>query len=230
MGGMSIRRYLNWKVIASILFFPLVLRIEFKSAEELKLQPKTHEEHLATQNECDPNDDDDDDDYNSEDCDSGTLSNEYIHRPSSDDNERRKSSKLKNDTSIEFIVENKHIDNEPIEMATFNKSIVDGEDSLFTNSKQNLLRPINQTDDMIDINTETSKKTDELTILNESLPIKISSSSSISITQRFYEFYNAPVTKFWYNAIFYLFFLFLFTYIVLVRTPSTPSVAGKYFQ
>ncbi len=227
---MSIRRYLNWKVIASILFFPLVLRIEFKSAEELKLQPKTHEEHLATQNECDPNDDDDDDDYNSEDCDSGTLSNEYIHRPSSDDNERRKSSKLKNDTSIEFIVENKHIDNEPIEMATFNKSIVDGEDSLFTNSKQNLLRPINQTDDMIDINTETSKKTDELTILNESLPIKISSSSSISITQRFYEFYNAPVTKFWYNAIFYLFFLFLFTYIVLVRTPSTPSVAGKYFQ
>jgi len=229
MGGMSIRRYLNWKVIASILFFPLVLRIEFKSAEELKLQPKTHEEHLATQNESDPNDDDDDDDYNSEDGDSGTLSNDYIHGRSSDDNERRKSSKLNNDTSIEFIVENKHIDNEPIEMVTFNKSIVDGEDSLFTNSKQTLLRPINQTDDMIDINTETSKKTDELTILNESLPIK-TSSSSISITQRFYEFYNAPVTKFWYNAIFYLFFLFLFTYIVLVRTPSTPSVAGKYFE
>ncbi|CAF4446149.1 unnamed protein product, partial [Adineta steineri] len=50
-------------------------------------------------------------------------------------------------------------------------------------------------------------------------------SSSLSITQRFYEFYNAPITKFWYNAIFYLLFLFLFTYMVLVRTPLRPSIA-----
>ena len=228
MGGMSIRRYLNWKVIASILFFPLVLRIEFKSAEELKLQPKTHEEHLATRNESDP--DDDDDDYNSDEYNSGTGSNDYIHRRLSDENETKRSSELNKDTSVEFIIENKHTDNESVEMVTFNKSRNDRRDSPFSNLKQTLSVPIQQTDDMSDINSETSKKTDELTILNEGLPIKTSSSSSISITQRFYEFYNAPITKFWYNAIFYLFFLFLFTYIVLIRTPLRPSIAGKYFQ
>ncbi|CAF3698093.1 unnamed protein product [Adineta steineri] len=217
IGGMSIRRYLNWKVIASILFFPLVLRIEFKSAEELKLQPKTHEEHLATQNQSDPDEDDDDDDYNSDDYNSGTLSNDYTHCRLSDENDLRKTSIINNDVSVDFVLENKNVDNQSIEMVTFNRST--------TNLKQTLSTPTHQTDDIIDINTETSKKTDELTILNESIHISIPLSSSLSITQRFYEFYNAPITKFWYNAIFYLLFLFLFTYMVLVRTPLRPSIA-----
>jgi len=219
MGGMSIRRYLNWKVIASILFFPLVLRIEFKSAEELKLQPKTHEEHLATQAESDP--DDDDDDYDSDEYNSGTISNDYTHCHLSDENPIKKSSKLKNNTSLEFIIENPNIDTQLIEMSTFNKSIIDHTDTSLINLKQTLSPSVQQTDDINDINIETSNKTN---ILDENLPKK---TSSIPLTQRFYEFYNAPITKFWYNAIFYLLFLFLFTYMVLVRTPLKPSVAGK---
>ncbi|CAF1499010.1 unnamed protein product [Rotaria sp. Silwood1] len=229
MGGMSIRHYLNWKVIASILFFPLVLRIEFKSAEELKLQPKTHEEHLATQNDSDPDDDDDDDDDNdTENYHSGIISNEHTQHYIIDENESKKSSKLHNDRSVEFTFENKHMNNEPIEMVTFNKSINDDHgQSSFTHLKQSYSTSIQQTDDINDSSIDTSKKIDELPILNENSPIKIlsSSSSSIPITQRFYEFYNAPITKFWYNAIFYVFFLFLFTYMVLVRTPTKPSIA-----
>jgi hypothetical protein len=222
MGGMSIRRYLNWKVIASILFFPLVLRIEFKSAEELKLQPKTHEEHLATQDESDPDDDDDDDDdYDSDAYNSGTISNDYTHCRLSDENLTKKSSKLKNNTSLEFIIENPNVDTQLIEMSTLNKSIIDPTDTSLTNSKQTLPAPVQQTDDINDINIETPKKTN---VLDENFPKE---TSSIPLTQRFYEFYNAPITKFWYNAIFYLLFLFLFTYMVLVRTPLKPSVAGK---
>ncbi|CAF5160087.1 unnamed protein product, partial [Rotaria magnacalcarata] len=101
MGGMSIRHYLNWKVIASILFFPLVLRIEFKSAEELKLQPKTHEEHLATRDDSEPDDDDDDDDddNDTENYYSGTLVNEYVHQELLDESENRNSSKLNNNNN-----------------------------------------------------------------------------------------------------------------------------------
>ncbi|CAF4273024.1 unnamed protein product, partial [Adineta steineri] len=151
-------------------------------------------------------------DYNS-----GTLSNDYTHCRLSDENDLRKTSIINNDVSVDFVLENKNVDNQSIEMVTFNRST--------TNLKQTLSTPTHQTDDIIDINTETSKKTDELTILNESIHISIPLSSSLSITQRFYEFYNAPITKFWYNAIFYLLFLFLFTYMVLVRTPLRPSIA-----
>jgi hypothetical protein len=225
MGGMSIRRYLNWKVVASILFFPLVLRIEFKSAEELKLQPKTHEEHLATQEESDPDDDDDDDDDDdSDEYNSGTLSNDYIHSGLSNENIGIKRSKLRNDTSIDFIIENQNIENEAIELVTLNKSIGDQVQSSLSNSKQNLSNAIQPIDDLIDINIETPKKSRESI---KTLPEKVT--SSIPLTQRFYEFYNAPITKFWYNAIFYLLFLFLFTYMVLVRTPPKPSIAGKCF-
>ena len=228
MGGMSIRRYLNWKVIASILFFPLVLRIDFKSAEELKLQPKTHEEHLAEQNDRMGNDDDDDD-YNSDDYNSGTNSNEFTHRYSADDHHHhgRKSSIMNRDTSIEFIIENTHVDNQEVEMVTLNKTKIAHKDPSVSNLKQSLSTPLPVADDLGDMSTEISKKTDELVTLNEAMPVKISSSSSLSLTQRFYEFYNAPITKFWYNTLFYVCFLFLFTYMVLVRTPPKPSVAGR---
>lgn len=212
MGGMSIRKYLNYKVIASILFFPLVLRIEFKSVEELKLQPKTHEEHLATQDPDDDEDEDDDDKYyDSDEYPSGTLSNDYTHCRVSEDNLKRKfSKKTLNDTSVEFILENQNTENESIEMSDLSKT---------NQLKQTLSVPIHHTDDLNDINIESPKKLEDL----------IKKPSSISLTQRFYEFYNAPITKFWYNAIFYVIFLFLFTYMVLVRTPLRPSIAGKRF-
>lgn len=215
MGGMSIRRYLNWKVIASILFFPLVLRIEFKSVEELKLQPKTHEEHLANQEDSDFSDDDDDDD--SEEYNSGTPSNDLTQSRSKEDFPPlpTSSSHRKNETLVEFILENQHLENESIEMMSMNKSINDRPPSP---SRRTLSVSIPTTEDINDISIEANKK------IEGNLPKE---TSSIPLTQRFYEFYNAPITKFWYNAIFYLLFLFLFTYMVLVRTPPTPSIAGR---
>lgn len=49
-------------------------------------------------------------------------------------------------------------------------------------------------------------------------------SNKLKFGKKVYEFYNAPITKFWQNTIFYLLFLISFTYIVLVKTPETPSV------
>jgi hypothetical protein len=42
--------------------------------------------------------------------------------------------------------------------------------------------------------------------------------------KKIYEFYNAPITKFWQNTIIYILFLISFAYIVLVKTPKKPSI------
>ena len=45
--------------------------------------------------------------------------------------------------------------------------------------------------------------------------------------KKIYEFYNAPITKFWQNAIMYIVFLINFTYMVLVKTPQRISVRSN---
>ncbi|NWY45030.1 TRPM6 protein, partial [Sylvia atricapilla] len=43
-------------------------------------------------------------------------------------------------------------------------------------------------------------------------------------TRKIYEFYNAPIVKFWFHTMSYLAFLMLFTYVVLVKMEARPSV------
>uniref|UniRef100_A0A182QBJ9 Transient receptor potential cation channel trpm n=1 Tax=Anopheles farauti TaxID=69004 RepID=A0A182QBJ9_9DIPT len=45
----------------------------------------------------------------------------------------------------------------------------------------------------------------------------------LKLKKKFYEFYTAPITKFWADSMAYVFFLVLFTYTVLVRMEETPS-------
>ncbi|XP_064169328.1 transient receptor potential cation channel subfamily M member 7-like isoform X2 [Anguilla rostrata] len=48
-------------------------------------------------------------------------------------------------------------------------------------------------------------------------------SRRIPVTRRFYAFYQAPIVKFWFNTLAYLGFLMLYSYVILVRMPPTPS-------
>jgi hypothetical protein len=50
------------------------------------------------------------------------------------------------------------------------------------------------------------------------------SADQIPLTKKIYEFYNAPVTKFFQDLIFFVLFLAMFTYVVLIKTPPKPSV------
>ncbi|KAK6494322.1 transient receptor potential cation channel subfamily M member 6-like isoform X2 [Huso huso] len=43
-------------------------------------------------------------------------------------------------------------------------------------------------------------------------------------TRKVYEFYNAPIVKFWFHTIAYLVFLMLFTYTVLVKMEPQPTI------
>jgi transient receptor potential cation channel subfamily M member 3 len=47
LGGLRSRRWTNIKVILSLIFPPAILKLEFKSKEELQLMPQTEEEHLV---------------------------------------------------------------------------------------------------------------------------------------------------------------------------------------
>ncbi|XP_034266123.1 transient receptor potential cation channel subfamily M member 6 isoform X4 [Pantherophis guttatus] len=42
-------------------------------------------------------------------------------------------------------------------------------------------------------------------------------------TRKMYEFYNAPIVKFWFHTMAYLVFLMLFTYTILVKMKPTPT-------
>ncbi|XP_013910030.1 PREDICTED: transient receptor potential cation channel subfamily M member 6 [Thamnophis sirtalis] len=42
-------------------------------------------------------------------------------------------------------------------------------------------------------------------------------------TRKIYEFYNAPIVKFWFHTMAYIAFLMLFTYTILVKMKPTPS-------
>uniref|UniRef100_A0A3B4XSD8 non-specific serine/threonine protein kinase n=1 Tax=Seriola lalandi dorsalis TaxID=1841481 RepID=A0A3B4XSD8_SERLL len=50
------------------------------------------------------------------------------------------------------------------------------------------------------------------------------SAQCLSWIKRLYEFYTAPVVKFWFHTIFYLAFLMMFSYVVLVKMGDQPSV------
>ncbi|XP_053674658.1 transient receptor potential cation channel trpm [Anopheles nili] len=50
----------------------------------------------------------------------------------------------------------------------------------------------------------------------------------LKLKKKFYEFYTAPITKFWADSMAYVFFLVLFTYTVLVRMEETPSWQELY--
>ncbi|KAL0154190.1 hypothetical protein M9458_050516, partial [Cirrhinus mrigala] len=48
-------------------------------------------------------------------------------------------------------------------------------------------------------------------------------SRRLPITRKFYAFYHAPIVKFWFNTLFYIGFLMLYSYVVLVKMEQLPS-------
>uniref|UniRef100_A0A670Y8W4 non-specific serine/threonine protein kinase n=1 Tax=Pseudonaja textilis TaxID=8673 RepID=A0A670Y8W4_PSETE len=65
--------------------------------------------------------------------------------------------------------------------------------------------------------TKVEKQAEKPTYPNNNEP------QSLLGTRKIYEFYNAPIVKFWFHTMAYLIFLMLFTYTILVKMKSTPS-------
>nr|XP_031831951.1 transient receptor potential cation channel trpm isoform X6 [Nomia melanderi] len=56
----------------------------------------------------------------------------------------------------------------------------------------------------------------------------IKNSRPLRLRKKLYEFYTAPITKFWANAIAYIIFLLLFSYCILIHMEYHPSLAEIY--
>ncbi|XP_061933895.1 transient receptor potential cation channel trpm isoform X3 [Apis cerana] len=56
----------------------------------------------------------------------------------------------------------------------------------------------------------------------------IKNSRPLRLRKKLYEFYTAPITKFWANAIAYMIFLVLFSYSILIHMDDHPSLAEIY--
>ncbi|XP_076396364.1 transient receptor potential cation channel, subfamily M isoform X4 [Megachile rotundata] len=56
----------------------------------------------------------------------------------------------------------------------------------------------------------------------------IKNSRPLRLKRKLYEFYTAPITKFWANAIAYIIFLVLFSYCILIHMDDHPSLAEIY--
>ncbi|XP_074037016.1 transient receptor potential cation channel, subfamily M isoform X5 [Leptinotarsa decemlineata] len=148
MGGLRTRKNTNIKVILGLIFMPYILRLEFKSKEELQLMPQTTEEHMELENE-------DDDKSDSE----------------------------KNQDGEALLTEN-----------------------FITR------------DTIVQENGKILSDLDEL-----KFHIQDSKGRELKMKKKLYEFYTAPITKFWANSIAYIIFLVLYSYTVLVRMHHTPS-------
>ncbi|XP_050299656.1 transient receptor potential cation channel trpm isoform X2 [Anthonomus grandis grandis] len=157
MGGLRTRKNTNIKVIMGLIFPPYILRLEFKSKEELQLMPQTTEEHLELENE-------DDDKSDSE----------------------------KNQDGEALLAEN-FLARDPI---------IHENGKLPAEYDDNKYHHVFFTD----VYSEKAPKQREL-----------------RIKKKLYEFFTAPITKFWSNSIAYLVFLFLFSYTILVKMEEMPS-------
>ncbi|ETE60858.1 Transient receptor potential cation channel subfamily M member 7, partial [Ophiophagus hannah] len=68
-----------------------------------------------------------------------------------------------------------------------------------------------------DFEKEVEKQAEKPSFPNNNEP------QSLLGTRKIYEFYNAPIVKFWFHTMAYLIFLMLFTYTILVKMKPTPS-------
>ena len=59
--------------------------------------------------------------------------------------------------------------------------------------------------------------------LGASFPYERRRTRQLRIKKKLYEFYAAPITKFWFWSMAYFFFLFVYTYTMLIRTPIIPE-------
>ncbi|XP_063918520.1 transient receptor potential cation channel trpm isoform X4 [Zophobas morio] len=156
MGGLRTRKNTNLKVIMGLLFPPYILKLEFKSKEELQLMPQTTEEHMELENEDDDKSDSD-----------------------------------------------KNIDGE----ALLTENFIRRETVVHENGK-------------VLSDPEDNKYHIFFTDLHQE---KIPRNRELKISKKLYEFYTAPITKFWANSIAYLIFLIIFSYTILVKMTEIPS-------
>ncbi|XP_044264346.1 transient receptor potential cation channel trpm isoform X10 [Tribolium madens] len=177
MGGLRTRKNTNLKIMLGLLCPPYILKLEFKSKEELQLMPQTTEEHMELEND---DDDKSDSDKN--------VDGEVSKRTRS----LSMRSKSANPQGVKALLTENFIRRE---------TVVQENGKVLSDPEENKYHVF-----FTDVPQE-----------------RVSRNRELKISKKLYEFYTAPITKFWANSIAYITFLIIFSYTILVKMNENPS-------
>lgn len=211
MGGMKIHKHVTYKIIAALLFPPALFAIQFKSAKELQYMPQTQEEHeqeLENHNEDQPG-------YQktpdmAADIGLTNVLNGLKARSDNDEGDETEGRVLEYDQSNAARSHSKMLSLD---------QIIEFYDEHNQGQSGKLVI------DEAKLHDYKQRQLDN----NRALQSARNNNNKLKFGKKIYEFYNAPVTKFWQNIFMYILFLVCFTYIVLVETPSKPSIWEIFF-
>ncbi|KAJ1521079.1 hypothetical protein ONE63_002785 [Megalurothrips usitatus] len=208
MGGLRTRKNTNLKVILGLLCPAYITQLEFKSREELQLMPQTEEEHQLGLEE-------DEDESVEGGAAGGTRADPTLHRNTEPDIEKKNIARMlsmrakqtieKPPTSV-LVTKPKKKPQVLIMDPGPRESVVTENGKVVLDDGQ--LNPLLQF------------PYDHYDLKKEERPLKL--------RKKLYEFYTAPISKFWGHSIAYMVFLFTFSYVVLVRMPASPSWSELY--
>ncbi|XP_029053469.1 transient receptor potential cation channel trpm isoform X5 [Osmia bicornis bicornis] len=205
MGGLRTRKNTNLKVVLGLVCPFYITRLEFKSREELQLMPQTQEEHLIAL----------EDEKEDSDSEHGV--------PTGPDVEKRHRRSLS--------VRNKSSSQQGAKLSSRKTSIYSVSESvpaLISNEHTTTVAK----DTIVQENGKVLTDNDD--IIHRAYGISsdyyndIKNSRPLRLKRKLYEFYTAPITKFWANAIAYMIFLVLFSYCILIHMDDHPSLAEIY--
>ncbi|XP_059081116.1 transient receptor potential cation channel trpm-like isoform X3 [Tigriopus californicus] len=229
MGGLRMRKNPVFKIIIGLFFPPSIAKLEFKTREELELMPQTEEElhaieMLGTEEFLSMFQwfmkDREDSDSNSSNSSNATSRRSSFHAPPVID--------IDSDSSLElgrFRAKSDTIRREILE------SMSNGGQNLAINSPQSSQNSPVEDESATEDNKEetevclndygtTTFKIDNPTVRKKTRPLRLK--------KKLYEFYAAPITKYYCHSIAYAIFLVVYTYICLVRTPKFPNIPEWY--
>ena len=190
LGGLRIRHFANLKVTAGLFCPPFILTLDFKSKEELQLMPQTEEERLTELK---------DEHENS----NSTMDNSFSVSPSMS---LRSGRLMRRSTSMKYSNDDEHIH--------YNRARVRLYSSSSDLSSPPLKKSVSISQDHFD--QSAADRVCPVHCETEHPPSK----NQLRFTRKLYRFYTAPITKFWFWTIAYFFFLLVFTYTMLIRTPE----------
>uniref|UniRef100_A0AAF5I2G4 TRPM SLOG domain-containing protein n=1 Tax=Strongyloides stercoralis TaxID=6248 RepID=A0AAF5I2G4_STRER len=253
-GGMRIRSNSNLKVIMGILFFPSIFALEYKTKEELMLQPQTAAEHENDVYDSSSSEDDtdtsDSDSSSSSDSDSDSYhhgsksffgSNQSLHFSSILPSRLRRSKKESKqqrrqsvDSSSSNIVIKKISKKRTISLSTDNvinnQHVVENNDTKLPLSNNEILDPITLINNTKNKSNSVKKSQEYSSSIEnkqkESVakPIVKIKPKKIKAKRKLYEFISAPITTFWTWFLSYVAFIIADIYVLLIKTEKNPLV------
>ncbi|XP_012166409.1 transient receptor potential cation channel trpm isoform X1 [Bombus terrestris] len=203
MGGLRTRKNTNLKVVLGLVCPFYIMCLEFKSREELQLMPQTQEEHLISLEDEKEDSDSEHGIPTGPDVEKRQRRSLSVRNKSSSQQgaklSSRKTSIYSISESVPALISNEHT-------TAIKETIVQENGKVLTDNDDGIHRIYGINSDYYDI--------------KNSRPLRL--------RKKLYEFYTAPITKFWANAIAYIIFLVLFSYSILIHMDDRPSLAEIY--